>query len=445
MRSLFVIVLILVGGCYALKGPFFGLLFYIGNAYFRPEDWVWTDFIRNLNLSLISGIYVILASLLSGQRFAWGGRIALLFLFLFHTFISTLLSEHFVSSWGYWIEFLKTIVVTYFIVVLVTDLQRLRLVFLVMILALGADQAKQGWLYFFASHSWRNENSIPFLGDNNCVAIGLLMLVPLIGVLLQTTLYRWAVPLYWFVIVGVLSRVFSTQSRGGFLAFLCMGMMYILRSPQKWRVLLAAFVVIVILLPTLPDTFWGRVKTMQTYEDSQDESIQGRFHFWAVAIEMGNAKPLWGVGYNGYNLSYDDYDFSGGRYGRQRAVHSSSLGVLAELGYVGFSLYMLILAGALRASFRLRKLGIRNAAFSQLGMSASALEISLVVFLIGGSFIPFQYNEMVWHFIGLTIAIERLALREHVLQTVGIEKWTSLGETPVAYRKRSLQDAQDTG
>ena len=90
LRSIFVFLLIAFGAYYTLQGPFYALLFYIGNAYFRPEDWVWNDYVASLRLSLISGAYLVLASLYSRQRFVWNSRIALLWLFLFHTLLSTL-------------------------------------------------------------------------------------------------------------------------------------------------------------------------------------------------------------------------------------------------------------------------------------------------------------------------------------------------------------------
>ena len=180
-RSIFVLILIAIGGYYALQAPFYALLFYIANAYFRPEEWVWVGFVESLKLSLVSGAYVVLATLFSGQKFVWNGRIAFLWLFLLQTFLSTLLAEHFDYSWNLWTFFLKTIVITYLIVVLATDFPKFRLVMLVMTLALGLEQAKQGWFYLLTAPGWHNANQVPFLGDNNGVAVGMLMLVPIIA------------------------------------------------------------------------------------------------------------------------------------------------------------------------------------------------------------------------------------------------------------------------
>ena len=55
LRTIFVIAIIIVGIAYAIQSPFYALLFYLWLAYFRPERWIWTDFLSQLNLSLIVG------------------------------------------------------------------------------------------------------------------------------------------------------------------------------------------------------------------------------------------------------------------------------------------------------------------------------------------------------------------------------------------------------
>lgn len=145
-----------------------------------------------------------------------------------------------------------------------------------------------------------------------------------------------------------------------------------------------------------------------------DTSSRSRVHFWRVAILMANEKPLTGVGYNGYNLSYNDYDFSYGVYGSARSVHSSWFGVLAELGYTGLVLFVANIVLALAACRRARRLAARDPAFQQVGHYAVAIEASLIVFIIGGSFVPSQYVEILWHFFGLSAAIYTLAQRREI-------------------------------
>ena len=43
LRLILVSLVILVGVFYSTKGPFYVLLFYLWNAYFMPEAWVWNS------------------------------------------------------------------------------------------------------------------------------------------------------------------------------------------------------------------------------------------------------------------------------------------------------------------------------------------------------------------------------------------------------------------
>jgi len=223
LRLAVVLILAATGTYFALQGPFYALLFYLGNAYFRPEAWVWGDFAQSLSLSFVIGLYLVISSVLSRHRFVWDGRIALLWSFLCLSFLSSVLSAHAADSWPYLVEFGKVVLVAYLIIVLTTDFVKFRLVILIMVLALGLEQSKQGWFYLLTSPGLVNNNPVAFLGDNNGTAIGMLMLVPLIGLLLQTTQNKLGKWFFCVLLVGSLYRSLSTYSRGGFLAAIAMG------------------------------------------------------------------------------------------------------------------------------------------------------------------------------------------------------------------------------
>ena len=53
---------------------------------------------------------------------------------------------------------------------------------------------------------------------------------------------------------------------------------------------------------------------------------------------MARAKPLTGVGFNGFRASYNTYDTTPGQYGEDRSVHSVWFGLLSEIGLPGAAL-----------------------------------------------------------------------------------------------------------
>jgi probable O-glycosylation ligase (exosortase A-associated) len=412
LRMAFVFAIVAFGITQAMRGPFYALLFYLWIAYFRPEMWVWSDFVASLNLSLIVGVFVVIRTLFSQEKIRFGVGPCLMFIFLTQSLISTLSSSEFDYAWRYFTEFAKATVICVLIISLVTDERRLRLALLIIAISLGFEAAKQGWAQFIMNPGGQNDNEVVILGDNNAVAVGMYMLVPIILALGRTATTRWERFGHRFAAVGVLYRAIVTYSRGGFLACGAIGLHYLLRSKRKVGALIGIAVVAGLIVPVLPDRFWSRMDTIpeSTEEiDESDNSIKGRIHFWHVAVRMANDHPLLGVGHNSFNKFYDRYDFSNGLYKRNRSVHSSWFGLLSELGYPGLLLFVVILIYAFWQCRRVRRLSKTRPDLANLAVYASAIEAALLAFTVGGSFVIFHYNEMLWHTFALSMAVGRIA------------------------------------
>jgi probable O-glycosylation ligase (exosortase A-associated) len=430
LRIVFVFVIIAVGVFYAAQGPFYALLFYLWNAYFRPEQWVWGGTVSSLNLSVTIGIYLVATALLSARAFVMTSRTALLFAFLAQTLVSTLFAEHFDWSWTYWIEFTKVILVSYLIVVLVNDRRRFRLAILVIAYSVGFECAKQGWAQLLLNPGGQNNNIVVFLGDNNGVALGTMMLVPLFGALVRTAKSRSEAFVHRFFLVGVFMRGITTYSRGGFVAAGIIGVFTLYRSPHKIRALIGIVVMAALVSSVMPQKFWDRMATITASSEKQDESVRGRFYFWEVATAMANAKPFTGVGFNGFQRSYATFDTTQD-FGEDRSVHSVWFGLLSELGYPGLLLFVAILLTVMWSCRQVGAIAKRAPSRSQLGHYAQALSTSFIVFAAGGTFLPAQYNEMYWHFVGLTIALHAIAIGEHAgAEVAAIEAPTQMRPVP---------------
>jgi hypothetical protein len=96
-----------------------------------------------------------------------------------------------------------------------------------------------------------------------------------------------------------------------------------------------------------------RMGTITKYEEVGEGSALGRLHFWRIAFIMTADNPL-GVGLRNYDHAYDDYDDSGGAFGRGRSVHNSHLQVMTEEGYAGFLIWLTMFGYALIACVRIR-------------------------------------------------------------------------------------------
>jgi probable O-glycosylation ligase (exosortase A-associated) len=302
---------------------------------------------------------------------------------------------------------------------------RMRMTMLAIALSLSFEGAKQGWGNLILNPGAVNANSFEFLGDNNGVAVGMLMLVPILAALARTATWRWEQYGARFLIIGVIYRALSTYSRGGFLAAIALGFHYLIRSKVRPSAIIGVALAIAITLPAMPDAFWERMQTINTAAEietsdtpgtapgnAEDFSTAGRLHFWRVAQRMAMDRPFTGVGMHVFNAVYNDYDFSRGAFGKRRSVHSSWFGVMAELGFIGLGLFIVFFIRGFLIAGHARRVARRYPQFKSLGLYGSAIEGALVVFAVGGTFITFQYNEFIWHFFALSIALQALLNEE---------------------------------
>jgi probable O-glycosylation ligase (exosortase A-associated) len=409
LRMTLVLAIIVVGVGASLFSPFYALLFYLWNAYFRPESWTYGGSIASLNLSFIIGGYLVVATLLSMPRLRVSTRVILLALFLVDSLISTIYSEHPSWSWTSWTMFSRVVIVTYVIVLLTTDRHRFRTVLTIIAISLGFECAKQAYAQLYLAPGAQNNNSIVFLGDNNGVALGTMILVPIIGALAQTATRSWERFGYRFLLVGVFMRGITTYSRGGFLTASVLGIFAVARSPRKFRAVIGAAVLAGVVLTVMPKQFWDRMNTINASEEERGDSAAGRLHFWYIARIMADAKPLTGVGFDGFSQSYEAYNGLDGEFGGERAVHSVWFGLLADMGYPGLMLFVLLLVDSLWSCWRVSVRFRKDPEHRDLRIYANALMTSIVAFAVGGTFLSYQYNEMIWHLIGLSIALTFLA------------------------------------
>jgi O-antigen ligase len=103
-------------------------------------------------------------------------------------------------------------------------------------------------------------------------------------------------------------------------------------------------------------------------------------------------------------------------------VHSIWFGVLAELGYPGLVLFVALIGLSFWSCWRVSFAVKRDPQRQDLRIYANALMASLAAYAVGGTFLPFQYNEMFWHIMALGISLTFLAQEQpsQVVATVPV-------------------------
>ena len=414
LRSLFVLAVFAYGLYHSFKSPFHTLLLYLWVAHFRPHDWAWSGIHESVPMSMIAAVMLLGYTAISHRRYSMNGLQSLMLLFCFLGAISTWQSINVEWSWIWYQNFLKVVVITYVLSVLVDDLHKFRWAVFIICISLGGEAAKQGLMGLMTNPGAMNPNRILHLGDNNGVALGMLMLLSLTIGLYKSANKKWEHWLFGILGLGVLMRAVTTYSRGAFVTLAVLLVLLWLQGNKKFRGAIAIGLVAALVGAFMPQQYYDRMATIT--EVMQDEGIQevsaaSRLHLWHIAFQMANDHPITGVGFDAYSEAYSWYDFLNGAYGERKEAHGSLPGVFADTGYTGGVVYVLMLLTAFHYMARIKRqaLFLKNGA--ELRDYATALQNALVCFLVGGAFLSFMYYEIVWHILGLCAALAIITKR----------------------------------
>jgi probable O-glycosylation ligase (exosortase A-associated) len=429
IRLILVFGLILIGALASLQGSFYVLLFYFWNAYFRPDAWVWSDLVVGLRLSLTIGAFLILTSIKDLKYFKLTFQLILIVLFFAQATLSLFASDFFSSVWPFWVELLKIVIVCLVMTVLIRDRHQFRLTLWVICWSLSFELAKQGWAQLILNPGATNPNSNVLLGDNNGVALGCMMLVPLLMALAQTAPTPREKWIHRLVMLGVIYRGISTYSRGGFIAGGVVLLVTMLRSRYRLRVGVAAVVIGVTLYSVMPDRFWDRMRTISTSTegDRRDASAASRLYFWQIATQMANDHPFTGVGINGFRYAFLTYDSGADE---MKATHSIWFGVLADMGYPGLLLFAAVAIGAL-VSCQQSMRAARAAGQAEIATYAMQLQTVVLVYCAGGTFLSAQYLELWWHVVALSTTLSLILARDVGATTPAVAPVPQFAAMPV--------------
>jgi putative inorganic carbon (hco3(-)) transporter len=227
--------------------------------------------------------------------------------------------------------------------------------------------------------------------EGNFLAAHLTMILPFLGVLFIQG--RWKSKLFLAAAAAVIVDVIiQCRSRGAFLALLGGGAIALASAPRTYRkkIYVLALAGICGALVLVDTGFWDRIGQITTHIDveEQDASSAGRLLAWRAAIGMSADSPL-GVGYNNFKVHV-------GRYSPTipgKDTHSTYLRALAELGFQGLALLVLLIGNALYQTYRLHRWMRRETPSSEYQLYVYATGASLVTYLIACTFISSTYVE----------------------------------------------------
>lgn len=418
MRSALVLVIIFLGFAGSVVSRHFALLNYVWFSLFRPVEWMWWN-VYWMRLSLVAGLLFLVPNLLSGKLPNFTHPISLLCWAFFGTVLVAHQTSYLASPIDWVDQFFRLLLVVTMSITLVDTKKKLTQLVAVIAGSFAFFSAKAGVMYMLGGGVQFAAGQAGAFVDNNGYAMAVNMAMPLMaatGAILQVDVpYLKRIRQAFFVSIpfSVLT-VIGTMSRAGLLGLgaLAAATVMLTRRPFMWGGGLLVAGALTLAVAPLPEGYLERMNTIRTYEEVGEGSALSRFHFWRIALVMVERHP-WGVGLRRYDNAYDDHDDSAGYWGSGRSVHNSHLEVLAEMGYLGFILWIVIFIYAFLACLR-----VRYGAVSLPGLSdddrklyvtlATAYMTSMFAFIVSGSFIASANNDLTWMTFGCIAITERL-------------------------------------
>ena len=196
-----------------------------------------------------------------------------------------------------------------------------------------------------------------FLGDENDMALTLLGLV---GISLgMFPVLRFGFPklvLSGSAIALSLVGIVASSSRGGFVGLLLLLSCAFWRTTHKIAMIGVGITIVLGATLFVPTTYWNEMRTITNTEES---TAKGRIEIWKIGLNMWLSPEifLFGSGMQNTPNRIAEYepDFNRSSAGKSvggRAVHSSYIQLMCDLGLAGILLFLTAVGGAMWANRR---------------------------------------------------------------------------------------------
>ena len=394
MRDLFVTGVIFSLLPFIFKRPWVGILVWSWLAYMNPHRLTW-GFAYDFPFSMVVGLVTITAFLFSKEKkeMVWTRETALLLIFLGWMLITTVFAFYPQFAWMQWDKVWKIQLMIFLTVLLINDRHKLHWLVWVIALSLGFYGVKGGIFTIVNGGVYRVQGpGGTFIAGNNEMALALVMVIPLIRYLHLQAKRQWEKTglATAMVLTGV--AAIGSQSRGGLVAIVAMGVFLWLKSRNKIITGFYMVIAVAIMASVMPQEWYDRMNTIQNYQ--QDESALGRINAWHTAFNVAKDRITGG----GFEM------FQGPTF-RQYApepyrvhdVHSIYFEQLGEQGFIGLGIFILLgLFTWMRAQQVIRACK-KDPERKWAADLAAMIQVSFVGYAAGGAFLGLSYFDLPYH------------------------------------------------
>jgi O-antigen ligase len=220
------------------------------------------------------------------------------------------------------------------------------------------------------------------------------------------------------VLSGILLTLF-TASRGGLLGLVIFFLLFLwIRVPtvgKSFKAIVAAAILVAVVVNT-DKLNLDRYRTLTSIEDDYNFEEFGRADIWERAIRLFLARPLTGVGVNGFPAAIGTMRQDEKLLPRWQTAHNSYLLILTETGIIGGGAFVLLIFTGLKTFNRGRRAG-SSFENTDLASLSGLLLIGFIAQLVAAMFLSQAYSMFFTLAFALSGALNRMADRGQTVPT----------------------------
>ena len=381
-----------------LRNPMLGIFFYYIYEYLRPYDII--PALSALRLAMVIEIVTLISWIfwiaIHKEKIKWTNINS--FYLLFVGIIA--IGVFFALNNRYAFDFFQIMVVYFIIYLIATNtvnsfarLEKLVWVLLVIHFYL----ALKGVINFVIGTPLGTSGVVAsgFFGDENDYALTINVFIPFayFYFLKYDSIIKKLI-LITFLVSSVLAVV-SSFSRGGWVGLIVVTIVCVSLSKKKIAAISLILFLTIPLIMFAPVKYWDEIKTIS---NTSENTADARLTYWESAFYMYLDHPIIGVGAGNGKVWLPKY-FVGSRDSNTqwgRAFHGTIPQVMAELGTIGLSLYLLIIFLLLRNMFKVRKESNYGHHYHVSEVFANSIIGSVAGYFASATFLSTAYYPQFW-------------------------------------------------
>jgi putative inorganic carbon (HCO3(-)) transporter len=415
MRDILVTLIVLGSLPLILRSPVNGVLMWVWISVMNPHTQGW-GFATQFPFAFVIALATLFSMLFTREPRAlpWTPITLALLAFVAWMNITLPFSLFVDDSLEQWAKVMKIMLMTFVGIMLVKSHRDIHRLIWVLAISLGYYGIKGGIFTLRNSGGdrvWGPEGT--FIGDNNAIALALIMIIPLMYYLQQNTARRWLRHAMMGAMLLSSLAALGSYSRGGFLAIGAMfGFMWF-KSRKKAAMGGALLFAAPLLLLFMPSQWTSRMDSINDYQ--LDASAQGRINAWGMAWNLAKDR-LFGGGFEIYEPSV--FAMYAANPADVHAAHSIYFQVMGEHGFIGLGLYLLLGVLTWRSAGWIARSTEGNIELRWAGSLATMIQTSMVGFAVGGAFLSLVYFDVPYYLMG-AIVTTRLLVEQRLAEAKG--------------------------